>query len=225
MNAAKSTVLTQTRYGTAHPEWVENTLWEEAIREEWTGYALCQHLGIRHSRPLPPRFHAFVLSRYDARAVTGAGSASAAPARRCRRARRPHRRRARGRLTIPTSASTMMWSSSIRADASSSISIPRTCFHRPTFTAQRSLGRDIILIGSLGYRDLRRIGETQVLKLDTRTLRIEPVATTGAAPGWISDHTRRDARRDGHSRVRRQRGYGGWLSGRIPVSSNSISRQ
>jgi hypothetical protein len=27
LNAAKSTVLTQTRYGTAHPEWVENALW------------------------------------------------------------------------------------------------------------------------------------------------------------------------------------------------------
>ena len=33
MNAANATALTQTRYGTAHPEWVENALWEEAIRE------------------------------------------------------------------------------------------------------------------------------------------------------------------------------------------------
>jgi hypothetical protein len=50
------------------------------------------------------------------------------------------------------------------------------------------VGRDLFLIGSLGYRDLRRYGETQVLKLDTRSLRIERIATRGEGPGWIFSH-------------------------------------
>ncbi len=40
---------TSTRYGRAHPERVENALWEQAIREGWTGYALAQHLGPKAS--------------------------------------------------------------------------------------------------------------------------------------------------------------------------------
>lgn len=60
---------------------------------------------------------------------------------------------------------------------------PPTDFHTATL-----IGDEIILIGSLGYQDLRRPGETQVFKFDTRTLRIEPVATAGDGPGWISEH-------------------------------------
>ena len=41
-----SAFATRTRYGTAHPEWVENDLWEQAIHEGWSGYALREHLGI-----------------------------------------------------------------------------------------------------------------------------------------------------------------------------------
>src|SRR5262245_8237711 len=36
----------RTRYGATHPEWVQNELWEQAIREEWTAYGLRQHLGV-----------------------------------------------------------------------------------------------------------------------------------------------------------------------------------
>ena len=43
--------------------------------------------------------------------------------------------------------------------------------------------------GFLGVAESRRrFGETQVHRLDTRTLRIEPVETTGDAPGWIHRH-------------------------------------
>jgi hypothetical protein len=38
--------LGRVRYGTAHPEWVQNELWERAIREEWSAYGLRKHLGI-----------------------------------------------------------------------------------------------------------------------------------------------------------------------------------
>ena len=98
MNAGNSKVLAQTRYGTAHPEWVENTLWEEAIREEWTGYALCQHLGIEtHGRFRHDFSHSsyrdttpgpyWSWQRFGRTSTRAAG-----------RARHPHRRRARGFL-------------------------------------------------------------------------------------------------------------------------------
>ena len=47
-------ICARTRYGTAHPERVKNALWEQAVDEGWSGYALRQHLGIdlgsKHSR-------------------------------------------------------------------------------------------------------------------------------------------------------------------------------
>ncbi|MCC7251014.1 hypothetical protein [Hyphomicrobium sp.] len=61
---------------------------------------------------------------------------------------------------------------------------PPTDFHTATL-----IGSHIWLIGSLGYRDLRRHGETQVLRFDTRTLQFETLETAGDGPGWISRHT------------------------------------
>jgi len=50
------------------------------------------------------------------------------------------------------------------------------------------VGDDIILIGSCGYYDLREIGATQVMKLDTHKFRMTRLMTTGDGPGWISGH-------------------------------------
>ena len=61
---------------------------------------------------------------------------------------------------------------------------PPTDFHTATL-----VDGSIILIGSLGYKDLRKPGETQVFRLHTSTLQIEHVLTTGDAPGWISRHS------------------------------------
>lgn len=60
---------------------------------------------------------------------------------------------------------------------------PPTDFHTATLA-----GGHLFLIGNLGYREQRRCGETQVLRLDTVSLAIERVATTGEFPGWISRH-------------------------------------
>src|SRR5262245_53013448 len=38
--------MARTHYGTAHPEQVKNALWERAMDENWSGYALRQQLGI-----------------------------------------------------------------------------------------------------------------------------------------------------------------------------------
>jgi hypothetical protein len=60
---------------------------------------------------------------------------------------------------------------------------PPTDFHSATL-----LGDVIWLIGSLGYHGTRRAGFTPVYTLDTRTLRIDAVATHGDAPGWVYRH-------------------------------------
>ena len=60
---------------------------------------------------------------------------------------------------------------------------PPTDFHTATL-----VGDKIWLIGSLGYPAMRRIGETQVMRLDTKTFAIEAIETDGDCPGWISRH-------------------------------------
>ena len=62
---------------------------------------------------------------------------------------------------------------------------PPTDFHTATLAG----ASDLYLIGSLGYRDARRPGETPVYRLDTTTMQITALQTSGDSPGWISDHT------------------------------------
>ena len=49
-------------------------------------------------------------------------------------------------------------------------------------------GKEILLIGSIGYPDDREVGRIQVYSLNTDTLAIEEISTTGNPPGWISKH-------------------------------------
>lgn len=60
---------------------------------------------------------------------------------------------------------------------------PPTDFHTATL-----VGDAIYIIGCLGYMPQRQAGFTPVYRLDTRSYRIEPVATRGEMPGWISRH-------------------------------------
>jgi ankyrin repeat protein len=65
---------------------------------------------------------------------------------------------------------------------------PRAIFPPTDFHTATLVGTHLWLIGNLGYRDERRYGDTQVLRLDVASLAIERVDTTGAKPGWISRH-------------------------------------
>jgi hypothetical protein len=65
---------------------------------------------------------------------------------------------------------------------------PEDVFSPTDFHTATLAGGAIYLVGSLGYPGRRRIGETQVLRLDADALRVEPVATRGAGPGWIHRH-------------------------------------
>jgi hypothetical protein len=60
---------------------------------------------------------------------------------------------------------------------------PPTDFHTATL-----VGGHIYVIGSLGYQETRRSGETPVYRLDIRTLRMDRVDAGGEAPGWIYEH-------------------------------------
>jgi ankyrin repeat protein len=60
---------------------------------------------------------------------------------------------------------------------------PPTDFHTATL-----IGDSIYIIGGLGNQGSRRLGETPVYRLDTDTLQIRRIETTGKPPGWISRH-------------------------------------
>jgi hypothetical protein len=60
-----------------------------------------------------------------------------------------------------------------------------------TIVIRRELPRidnAIYIIGGLGYHGRRRFGETPVYRLDTGTLQIQRIETTGEPPGWMSRH-------------------------------------
>jgi hypothetical protein len=61
---------------------------------------------------------------------------------------------------------------------------PPTDFHTSTL-----IDNTIVIIGSLGYREKRSIGDTQVYLLDLASFEIQEVKTTGTSPGWIHQHT------------------------------------
>jgi hypothetical protein len=60
---------------------------------------------------------------------------------------------------------------------------PPTDFHSATL-----VGHHIYIVGSLGYPQARRYGETPVYRLDCRSYQMELVPTTGNYPGWIYKH-------------------------------------
>src|SRR4029078_11149922 len=65
---------------------------------------------------------------------------------------------------------------------------PREDFPPTDFHSATLVGTHLWLIGNLGYREERRYGDTQVLRLDVATLAIASVDTTGERRGWISRH-------------------------------------
>lgn len=66
---------------------------------------------------------------------------------------------------------------------------PRDIFPATDFHSATLVGNQIIIIGNLGYPANRKPGTTQVLALDTTTFTIASVQTSGAAPGWIHEHS------------------------------------
>jgi hypothetical protein len=65
---------------------------------------------------------------------------------------------------------------------------PRDTFPPTDFHTATLVGSEIYLIGSLGYVNLRQVGETPVYVLDSDRLSMRPMPTEGNGPGWISRH-------------------------------------
>lgn len=63
---------------------------------------------------------------------------------------------------------------------------PPTDFHTATL-----VGDQLYVVGGLGYVKQRVEGTTPVYRLQLETWEIEPLATSGANPGWIHDHRAR----------------------------------
>jgi len=68
---------------------------------------------------------------------------------------------------------------------------PREVFPPTDFHTATLVGDSIFVIGNFGNDGDRRYGQTQVYRLDIRTLAMEPVDTRGEPPGWISSHRAR----------------------------------
>lgn len=62
---------------------------------------------------------------------------------------------------------------------------PPTDFHSATLVDNDS---SIIIVGNLGYKTSRHIGETPVIKLNLKTYEVSVIKTSGDCPGWIHKH-------------------------------------
>ncbi len=171
-----------------HPERVENELWERAIREDWSGYHLGKHLGIEpdtsrsRQRFSHSSYRDTVPGPFWSWQRFGRTSTPL-----------PHGRviHVAGEHEDDYDADFCIYNDVVveyPGGRREFYLYPKDVFPPTDFHTATLIGDEIVLIGSLGYGDLRRVGETQVLKLDTRTLRIEAVATAGEGPGWISRH-------------------------------------
>jgi hypothetical protein len=183
-----SSNLIRTRYGTGNPERVENALWTLAMERDLTGSGLRRHLGLDlDDRRLQ---HRYWHSTYR--------DTAPGPFWSWRRFGRtttllPDGRRIHvaGEHEDSYDLDFCIYNDVVVEDPDGRVTFflyPRDIFPPTDFHSATLVGRNIILIGSLGYSDLRRVGETQVLTLDTDTLRIDPVMTRGEGPGWISRH-------------------------------------
>ncbi len=183
-----TTPETRTRFGTSHPERVDNPLWLQAIRGAWTGYALRQHLG-----------HDFEESQLALDfSVLAYRDATPGPFWSWDRFGRTSTKLPDGRIIHIAGEHEDYYDPDFciyndvvveKPDGEFEIYLyPREAFPPTDFHSATLLDGQILLIGSLGYRDSRRPGETQVLKFDIATYRFEAIATSGDGPGWISRH-------------------------------------
>lgn len=176
------------RYGSHQSEWVQNPVWEEAIRNNWTGYQLQQHYGLKRIGRDVCRDPSYSAYRED----------EAGPFWSWERFGRTSTALGDGRIVHIAGehedsydSDFCIYNDVVIEYAGGRLEIylyPKTEFPPTDFHTATLIGDDILLIGSLGYRDLRRIGETQVMKFNTRTLAFSRVETAGDVPGWISRH-------------------------------------
>jgi hypothetical protein len=180
--------LPRTRYGIANPERVENPLWRSSIAGNWTSYEMREPAGVPYEAQ---KFtEGFSHSSYR--------DATPGPLWAWQRMGRTSTPMLDGRIIHVAGeyedwydVNFCIYNDVIVEHPDGRIEIllyPKHIFPPTDFHSATPIERDIFLIGSIGYKDMRKPGETQVLKLDTDSLQIERVATTGENPGWIARH-------------------------------------
>jgi hypothetical protein len=65
---------------------------------------------------------------------------------------------------------------------------PKAIFPPTDFHTASLVGNQLVVVGSLGYKNERFIGHTPVYFLDLSDFHIDKIETTGEMPGWISEH-------------------------------------
>jgi hypothetical protein len=160
------------RFGAANPEKVENPLWLEALRGEWSGWRMRESFPdapISRERPFWSweRYGRSTTRLPDGRVVHIAGEYED--------------------FYDPDFCiynDVVVEHSDDRVDF---YLYPQEIFPPTDFHSATLMGGWIYLLGSLGYAAARG-ANVQVMRLATRDFHIERVETTGEAPGWLSRH-------------------------------------
>jgi hypothetical protein len=179
----------RTRYGEANPERLEDALWEQAVRNNWAAHRTHEHL----DWPSDPKARMPDPSRSSYR------NATPGPFWSWQRFGRTSTRLDDGRVVHVGGEHEDFYDSNFciyndvvveHPDGRLEFYLyplsvfPPTDFHSATLVEDA-----IILIGALGYKDMRQPGTTQVLTLDVRTFKIGRLDIKGDGPGWISRHS------------------------------------
>lgn len=165
--------LASHRFGVAHPERIENVVWEWMVRAGHSAYSGRCAYGIESDYALCPTwcFDRFGMSRTvlaDGRTVCIAGE---------------HEDFYDPDFCIYNDVIILHPGGAVEIFGYPREEFPPTDFHTATLVGDR-----IVLIGSLGYQNERHPGVTPVMSLDLSTLRITRLETTGTPPGWIFRH-------------------------------------
>jgi hypothetical protein len=177
------------RYGIQHPECVENPIFDLAIRNNWTGFHLAEHLQLRRTaidfgnKPWFSAYREHTMGPFWSWERFGRTKTSL-PDGRIIHIAGEHEDSYDPDFCIYNDVV-------IECPEERKFEIylyPKKVFPPTDFHTATLVGSDIILIGSLGYRDMRHVGETQVMMFDTNTLTFKNIATSGDRPGWIWKH-------------------------------------
>jgi ankyrin repeat protein len=161
------------RFGAANPEAMSEPFWIAMIRSGIGAYGAGQHFGAPMTCPRDPiwcaeRFGQSLTALPDSRHVLIAGE---------------HEDFYDPDFCIYNDVFVVAADGRITIYGYPADVFPPTDFHTATLA-----GDAIYVIGGLGYQGSRRGGDTPVHRLDLASFRMEPVATSGDAPGWISQH-------------------------------------
>ncbi len=161
------------RFGRENPERMSNPLWDWLIRTRVTAFEAAERFGYPSSFEAGP---AWCCARFGQ-------SATALPDGRIVLIGGEHEDYYDPDFKIYNDVIVLRPDGAIDVFGYPQAVFPPTDFHSATLLDDR-----ILIVGNLGYSDVRKVGETQVAELDLKTFAVRLLATSGGAPGWIHKH-------------------------------------